>query len=262
MATFAVLGEKPPTDLQVIFGSLTETFQHFFEGTLSHEAFTRDLSQFVLYYVYLGTAQFVTVYIGIVGFIYTGDHISRKTREQYLASILRQNMAFFDNLGASDITTRMISDTNLIQDGMSEKVALTLTALSTFVSAVVIGYLKYWKLALILSATVITTVVMMGGSAKFVVKNKKKSLDAYALGGTIVEEVLNSIRNATAFGIGDKLAKKYGVLLYEAEKWSFKRKALLAVMIGCWFSIVYLNYASSRFQILGSLQEYYDGASF
>jgi ATP-binding cassette subfamily B (MDR/TAP) protein 1 len=115
---------------------------------------------------------------------------------------------------------------------------------------------------LILSATVITTVVMMGGSAKFVVKNKKKSLDAYALGGTIVEEVLNSIRNATAFGIGDKLAKKYGVLLYEAEKWSFKRKALLAVMIGCWFSIVYLNYASSRFQILGSLQEYYDGASF
>jgi ATP-binding cassette, subfamily B (MDR/TAP), member 1 len=58
-------------------------------------------------------------------------------------------MAFFDNLGAGEITTRMISDANLIQDGMSEKVALTLTARSTFVSAVVIGYLKYWKLALI-----------------------------------------------------------------------------------------------------------------
>lgn len=256
------LREYPLICSQVVFGSLTETFQQFFEGTLSHEIFTHDLSHFVLYYVYLGMAQFVTVYIGIVGFIYTGDHISRKIREQYLASILHQNMAFFDNLGAGEITTRMISDTNLIQDGMSEKVALTLTALSTFVSAVVIGYLKYWKLASILSATVIATIVMMGGCAKFVVKNKKKSLDAYARGGTIVEEVLNSIRNATAFGTRDKLARKYEVLLYEAEKCSFKTKALVAVMIGCWFSIVYLNYASSRFQFSSPLHESSDGESF
>jgi ATP-binding cassette subfamily B (MDR/TAP) protein 1 len=228
----------------VVFGSLAETFQHFFEGTLSHELFSHDLAHFVLYFVYLGVAQFITVYIGTVGFIYTGDHISTKIREQYLASILRQNIAFFDNLGAGEITTRVISDTTLIQDGMSEKVAITLGAISTFISAFVIGYIKYWKLAVILSATVVTSVLIMGGGARFIVANKKKSLDAYALGGTVAEEVLNSIKTTTAFGTRDKLANKYGEHLFEAEKWSFKTKTLLAVMISCYFCIMYLNYVS------------------
>lgn len=227
------------------FRKFGRTFQHFFEGTLSHESFTQNLRHFVLYFLYLGVAQFVTVYIGTVGFMYTGDHISRKIREQYLAAILHQNMAFFDNLGASEITTRIISDTNLIQDGMSEKVAITLNAMSTFVSAFVIGYVKYWKLALILSATVIATILVVGGGTRFIVKNKKKSLDAYALGGTIVEEVLNSIKIATAFGTRDKLAEKYEGHLLEAEKWSFKPKAFLAIMVSCWFCIIYLNNVST-----------------
>ena len=223
---------------------MAETFQHFFFGTLSQKAFAHDLAHFVLYFVYLGVAQFITVYVGTVGFIYTGDHISRKIREQYLAAILHQNIAFFDNLGAGEITTRIIADTNLIQDGMSEKVALTLTATSTFVSAFVIAFVKYWRLALILSSTVIATVLIMSGGTKFIIKNKKKSLDAYSLGGTVAEEVLNSIRNATAFGTRDKLARKYDMHLAEAAKWSFKTKLLLSIMIACWFCIVYLNYVS------------------
>lgn len=66
-------------------------------------------------------------------FIYTGEHIAGKIREQYLAAILRQNIAFFDKLGAGEITTRITADTNLVQDGISEKIALTLTAVRVLV---------------------------------------------------------------------------------------------------------------------------------
>lgn len=55
---------------------------------------------------------------------------------------MRQNIAFFDKLGAGEITTRITADTNLIQDGISEKVGLTLTAAATFVTAFVIGFIK------------------------------------------------------------------------------------------------------------------------
>lgn len=55
---------------------------------------------------------------------------------------MRQNIAFFDKLGAGEITTRITADTNLIQDGISEKVGLTLTALATFITAFVIGFVK------------------------------------------------------------------------------------------------------------------------
>ena len=52
---------------------------------------------------------------------------------------MRQNIGFFDKLGAGEVTTRITADTNLIQDGISEKVGLTLSAVAMFVSAFVIG---------------------------------------------------------------------------------------------------------------------------
>jgi len=72
-------------------------------------------------------------------FLDTGEHISAKIREHYLASCMRQNIGFFDKLGAGEVTTRITADTNLIQDGISEKVGLTLMAIATFISAFVIG---------------------------------------------------------------------------------------------------------------------------
>lgn len=52
---------------------------------------------------------------------------------------MRQNIGFFDKIGAGEVTTRITSDTNLVQDGISEKIGLTLTGVSTFISAFVIG---------------------------------------------------------------------------------------------------------------------------
>ena len=183
-----------------------------------------------------------------MGFIYTGEHIAGKIREQYLAAILRQNIAFFDKLGAGEITTRITADTNLVQDGISEKISLTLAALSTFVTAFVIGFIKYWKLTLILSSTVFAISAMGSIGSRFIVKYNKQSLESYALGGTVAEEVISSIRNATAFGTQEKLARQYDVHLTEAEKWGTKLKRVLAVMIACMMGILYLNYGLSFWQ--------------
>ena len=223
---------------QIIFGQLAGTFSSFFGGGLSLEGFNADVSHFTLYFIYLAIGEFVTIYICTVGFIYSGEHISSKIREQYLAAILRQNIAFFDKLGAGEITTRITADTNLVQDGISEKIALTLTALATFVTAFVIGFIKYWKLTLILSSTVFAIVSIMGGGSSFIIKYNKSSLAAYALGGSVAEEVISSIRNATAFNTQEKLARQYDVHLIEAAKWGSKLKMVLAVMIAGMMGVV------------------------
>lgn len=206
-------------------------FQGFFQGVITRSYFNSELARFTLYFVYLAIGEFVTIYICTVGFIYTGEHIAGKIREQYLAAILRQNVAFFDKLGAGEITTRITADTNLVQDGISEKIALTLTALSTFVTAFVISFIKYWKLTLILSSTVFAIVSVMAAGSTFIIKYNKQSLESYALGGTVAEEVISSIRNATAFGTQAKLARQYDLHLAEAEVWGKKLKVVLALMI-------------------------------
>lgn len=215
---------------------------------MSHDRFSSELDRYTLYFLYLAIGEFAMIYICTIGFIYSGEHIAQKIREQYLAAILRQNIAFFDKLGAGEITTRITADTNLVQDGISEKVALTLTAVATFVTAFIIGFIKYWKLTLILSSTVFAIVVIMGGGSSFIVKYNKQSLESYALGGTIAEEVISSIRNATAFSTQDKLARQYDRHLVEAEKWGLKLKTVLAIMIGGMMTVIYLNYGLSFWQ--------------
>ncbi|CAF9914129.1 MAG: GTPase-activating protein [Alectoria fallacina] len=254
----AIAGGAVMPLMTVIFGQLTGIFQGYFQQTISHSAFNAQLSHFTLYFLYLAIGEFVTIYICTVGFIYTGEHITGKIREQYLAAILRQNIAFFDKLGAGEITTRITADTNLVQDGISEKIALTLTAMATFVTAFVIAFIKYWKLTLILSSTVFAIVLVMGTGSTFIIKYNKQSLESYALGGTVAEEVISSIRNATAFSTQDKLARQYDAHLVEAEKWGLKLKVGLAVMISAMMGIIYLNYAlsfwmGSRFIVDGQM---------
>lgn len=228
--------------MTVIFGNLQGTFQRYFLKQTSYGDFTHEMAHLVLYFVYLAIGEFVTTYIATVGFIYTGEHVSAKIREHYLASCMRQNIGFFDKLGAGEVTTRITADTNLIQEGISEKVSLTLAAVATFVTAFVIGFISYWKLTLILSSTVWALLLCMGTGSTFIVKFSKQNIHAYAQGGTVAEEVISSIRNAVAFGTQDRLARQYNTYLVKAEFFGSRLKMTLSFMIAGMMLILYLNY--------------------
>jgi ATP-binding cassette subfamily B (MDR/TAP) protein 1 len=82
---------------------------------IAKDHFQRQTNQFTLYFVYLGIASFVSVYVGMLGFSYTGERITQQIRELYLRAIFRQNIAFFDFLGSGEITTRISSGMFLIR---------------------------------------------------------------------------------------------------------------------------------------------------
>jgi len=244
--------------MTVVFGNLAGEFNGYFSGTTTHSQFEHTITHSVLYFIYIAIAEFVTIYISTVGMIYTGEHISGKIRAHYLEACMKQNIGFFDKLGSGEITTRITADTNLVQDGISEKVGLTLNAVATFITAFVIGFIKSWKLTLILSSTVFAITFVMGSGSRWIVKYNKQSLESYALGGSIAEEVISSIRNAVAFGTQDKLARQYDEHLKNAEKYGYRVKLVLAIMVGGMFMIIYLNYGlafwmGSRFLVNGEI---------
>lgn len=230
--------------MTVIFGNLSGSFSGYFQGTLQ-EDFSSILNRYVLYFVYLAIAEFVLVYTSTVLFIYTGEHITSKVRDRYLKAILRQNIGFFDKLGAGEVTTRITADTNLIQEAISEKVGLTLTGVASFFAAFVIGFIKFWKLTLICMSTVVSIVLIMGAGGRFMRMWNQKSLASYAAGGSVAEEVFSSIRNAVAFGTQDKLATSYEKHLKEAMRWGIRSKSMMACMIGCLLCLIFLNYGLS-----------------
>ncbi|KAI9830957.1 MAG: GTPase-activating protein [Phylliscum demangeonii] len=244
----AVIGGSAMPLMTIVYGQLTGTFQSFFQGHTDRAAFNHYLSRYTLYFVYLAIGEFVTIYVATAGWIYVGEHVAQAIRERYLAAILRQNVAFFDKLGAGEITTRITADTSQVQDGISEKVGLTMSAVTSFLVAFIIAFIKSWKLAFILTASIVFLLVFMAVGGNFMVKYNKKSIEAYAQGGTIVEEVLSSIRNATAFGTQEKLARKYDVHLREAERWGRRTRLVLSVMLAGMLGSINLSYSLGFWQ--------------
>ncbi|KND86495.1 Leptomycin B resistance protein pmd1 [Tolypocladium ophioglossoides CBS 100239] len=244
--------------MTIVFGGLQGVFQEFLNGKKTYGQFQDEMVSSVLYFVYIGVAQFCLTYASTVGFIYVGEHITAKIREQYLQSCICQNIGFFDNVGAGEVTTRIMSDMNLIQDGISQKVSLTLAAVATFVSAFVIGFVNNWKLTLILCCTVVAWALHTSLITKLMVINSMRSLTAYAEGGSLAEEVFTSIRNTTAFGAQDRLAKQYDVHLERAEHYGFRFRSATALMVAGLQLIMILGYAlafwqGSRFLVEGDI---------
>lgn len=48
--------------------------------------------------------------------VYTGELNAKRLREKYLQAILRQDIAFFDTVGAGEVATRIQTDTRKFQD--------------------------------------------------------------------------------------------------------------------------------------------------
>jgi len=94
----------------------TGVFQNYFLHISTYDEFMSEMATLVLYFVYLAIGEFIVTYIATVGFIYTGEHITAKIRSHYLEACLRQNMGFYDKLGAGEVTTRITENCNQIQE--------------------------------------------------------------------------------------------------------------------------------------------------
>lgn len=71
--------------MTVIFGQLTGSIGGFSSGSADLSDFSHTVNHLTLYFVYLAIGEFVTIYIATVGFIYAGEHMAAKIREEYLA---------------------------------------------------------------------------------------------------------------------------------------------------------------------------------
>jgi len=76
----------------------------------------------------------------------------------------------------------------------------------------------------------------------FARKHNNRTLAANALGGTVADEVISSIRNATAFNTQEKLSNQYNVFVRAAAKSGFRMRTIVAIMIAILASIAQLTY--------------------
>lgn len=134
----AVAGAMQPL-MTIIFGTLTTAFTNYgaaqmalYTGEASPEALAladqaednvrREARNSALWLLGIGIGMMIATYGYTLIFAYVSEINSKRLREAYLRAVLRQEIAYFDNIGAGEVATRIQTDCHLVQDATSEYV--------------------------------------------------------------------------------------------------------------------------------------------
>ena len=227
-----------------MFGDVTDVLAQYnpIAGEGSNEAFLDGMNTFAKRISLVGFGIFVTHYIFVAAFNYTAERQVARIRKEFLAAVLRQDIAWFDTNTTSDFATRMTEDLNKVQDGMGEKIGMMLRFIFAGLTAFIYPFIANWLLSLVLLSLVPILAVMGGVMGKIMTSVSKDETEHYATAGSLAEEVLSSVRTVVAFGGQEKEVDKYSVELKSAQKNAFVRGSLAATTMGLTFGIIYGMY--------------------
>lgn len=195
------------------------------------------------YLTYIGVGMFVCTYVYMSVWTYTGEVNAKRIRERYLQAVLRQEIAYFDDVGAGEVATRIQTDTHLVQQGISEKVPIVVSFLAAFVTGFVLAYARSWRLALALTSIFPCIAITGTVMNKFVSKYMQMSLNSVAEGGTLAEEVISTVRTAQAFGAQKFLSSLYDKHI-DGSRFANSRGAIWqGGGLASFFFVIYCAYA-------------------
>jgi len=158
-------------------------------------------------------------------------------------------MALFDTFTAGEFISHITEDMNIIQDGISQKIGLIITAVSTFCTAIVVAFIKSWKLTFVLLSVIVSIILTMGGIGKMIVKYRAASAETRASSIAFVEEVLASARESLILDPHQqRFPKKFDELLRKSRYWGIRMQCCTGLMIAIMMCIVYLEYGLSFWQ--------------
>ncbi|KAI1169550.1 P-loop containing nucleoside triphosphate hydrolase protein [Nemania sp. FL0916] len=207
--------------------------------TESPHEYLAAINQKIVLVVTAAVAQFALIYIYSVCWNLFGERLSHRIREKYFRSLLRQEVSFFDNLPAGEVSSRLSADINIIKDGTSEKVGVYLGVLSLFIASYIIAFIKGAKLAGILVSLVPAFLIMTFGGGHYIGKYATLASEHVAAASSIALESLSNVMVVHAFRANDRLEAKFATELNLAKKDGIKKAIAVAIQAGLLYFIAF-----------------------
>ncbi|KAK9760997.1 hypothetical protein K7432_014454 [Basidiobolus ranarum] len=202
------------------------------------------LREIVIKFTVIGAIMFVAAYGQMCFFTLSAENQTKRIREKYLHAIMRQDISWHDiGKKSESLNSRLNADTQLIFDGMSDKVGMCIMSLSTFVTGFVIAFLAGWKMTLVL----LTAVPVMGfcGAlmAKYTMESSSEGQDSYAKAGGLAEQAISSIRTVVAFNGQSREVKRFEEVLANAYKSGVKKAFITGAGMGSFMFVMFCAYS-------------------
>ncbi|KAI1273612.1 multidrug/pheromone exporter, ABC superfamily [Xylaria sp. FL0933] len=208
-------------------------------GSQSPEEYQAAINQKVILVVVAAVAQLALIYIYGVCWNMFGERLAHRLREKYFRSLLRQEVSFFDNLPAGEVSSRLSADINTIKNGTSEKVGVYLGVVSLFITSYIIAFIKGPKLAGILVSLVPAFLIMTFGGGHYVGKYATRASEHIASASSIALESLSNVMVVHAFRANARLEAKFAAQLNSAKKEGIKKAVAVAIQSGLLYFIAF-----------------------
>ncbi|XP_075504716.1 ABC transporter B family member 15-like [Primulina tabacum] len=185
---------------------------------------------------------YVAIGIGFACFIEglcwtkTAERQTSRIRMEYLQSILRQEVGFFDNQDDSFSSFQAVSnistDAHSIQDVIASKIPNSLAQLCSLVFGLLVAFLLSWRLALASVPFAIGFIAPGVGFGKLMINTGVQSKDAYGVAGGIVEQAISNIRTVYSY-VGElKTVERFSHSLQKSTNLGIKQGLMKGLMIG------------------------------
>lgn len=245
-ASLASIGAGVTLPLMIIvFGKIIGSFNTYFTpgNTDTKTSFADRTNSQALYLVYIWIGKFVLCYISNFAFKIVGLRISAALRLAYLRSLFAKPVSVLDRLPPGSAASTITSQANVLQNGISEKLATFLQAIATVVSTYIVAFIYSWQLTLVTSSGLLFIVILYGGLVPWVVKAQKSKEHADTQASAISSEVFSSIRMVAACGAEGKVGARFRGWVAESRRRGLKMSVMLALQLSPFFFTLLCSFA-------------------
>ncbi|KAI3810014.1 hypothetical protein L1987_19619 [Smallanthus sonchifolius] len=197
--------------------------------------------------------MYVAISVGLAAFVEglcwarTAERQTSRMRLEYLNSVLKQDVSFFDTQDAGSSTTYEVvstitADSNAIQVTIGEKIPDTIANLSSIIFCHIFACKLSWKLTLSAIPFSIMFLVPALGFSKHLMDVGMAMVKSYGTAGSIAEQAISSIRTVYSYVGEHQTSDTFSKALQTTMKLGIKQGFARGVMLGC-MGIIYINWA-------------------
>ncbi|KAI3491269.1 hypothetical protein L1887_44402 [Cichorium endivia] len=215
----------------VILGGVIDEY-----GTGGVSISNDTVDKYALQLLILAIGIAIAAFIEGICWTRTAERQTSRLRMEYLKSVLRQEVGFFDTqVGSStnfEVIRAISGDAQLIQDVMAEKIPNCLAHLSALVFSIVVAFILSWRLAVSSLPFALMFVVPVLGIGVLLKGLGMKMQGVYNIGGGVAEQAISSIRTVYSYVGEQQTIHKFSRALQTSMELGIKQGLTKGLMIG------------------------------
>lgn len=210
---------RPELGLLVIAGlmlclsSLTNVISPLFFGLVVDAAVKYpDLTEMNKYVIYMFLIYFFgSIAGGLRSWLFelAGQRVVARLRAQVFTAIIRHDTEFFDTNRTGELTSRLSSDSQVLQNAVTVNISSLARYMIQIVGSIVLMLSLEASLTGVLMAVIPAVVLLTVQYGRFLRKLRKKFQDELAASSVIAEETISSSRTVKSFAAEQKMINLY-----------------------------------------------------